>query len=63
MGNKLKGSTIELDWSSVFSWKGAGHLLYVVYVGSEVGAANIITGECLFGFTICKKESSNDFCL
>ena len=40
----LRGSTLELDWSGVFEWKGAGHLVYVLYVGTEVGAANLVTG-------------------
>ena len=44
---KLRGSTLELDWSGVFEWKGAGHLVYVLYVGTEVGAANLVTGVLL----------------
>ena len=36
---------MDLNWDSVFSWSDEkGHLVYVVYVGSEVGSANVITG-------------------
>ena len=44
---RLGGSTLHLNWSDIFAWKGTGHLVYVIYVGTEEGSANMVTGERL----------------
>ena len=43
MSHKLSGTDMELDWGSVFDTPSG--TVYIVYVGTEEGAANLVIGR------------------
>ena len=48
MKYKLKGNTMDLNWSSMFAWTmDKGELIYVVRVGTEEGSADLVAGTTL----------------